>query len=100
MYKIAGLSGAIGLMLMMIMLLDRSEALHLNGKQCTSIEGVYLGLSGCRAGRYCTDVHECVSCPTAPAAGDCRAVDGEDGCCTAAFLQNCPDNPFNCTAGY
>jgi hypothetical protein len=97
MYKAVGFCGFVGLLLVMFALIDRADAMHLNGKQCTSIRGVYLGLSGCRSGRYCADIHECVSCPAAPAAGDCDAVDGEDGCCTAAFLSNCPADPFNCT---
>ena len=100
MYKIAGLCGFVGILVMAASLILRAEQLHLNGAECSSIDGLYLGLSGCRAGRYCADDYHCTACPVSPVEEECDAVDGEDGCCTAAFLRNCPANPFNCTTDF
>jgi hypothetical protein len=106
-YRCVGFAGFVGLLVLMTVLMERADSLHLNGKQCTSIKGIYLGMSGCRVGRYCTTENECVSCPAAAGVassgplglGECDAVDGEQGCCGAAFLRNCPTNPFNCSSG-
>jgi hypothetical protein len=101
-YRMIGFAGFSGLLLLLVILLVRADEHHLNGKSCTSIKGIYLGMSGCRVGRYCGLEYECVACPTVTvgttlALDECGAIDGQEGCCTAAFLRNCPASAFNCS---
>jgi hypothetical protein len=100
--RMIGCAGFVGILMIGMLLMIRAEHLHLNGKQCTSIKGIYLGISGCRVGRYCTLHNECVSCPTVAAGttlpvDKCDAIDGEAGCCSATFARHCPASPFNCS---
>ena len=94
---------AAGLVLMMVVyLMKRSTDLHLNGNSCTSIEGTYFGVSGCPEGRYCGHENYCVSCPAVAggvvlALDECDAIDGKGGCCSVAFLHNCPASLFDCS---
>ena len=102
-HRVIGCSCSFGLIVTCFLLVIRARKLHyLTGTQCTSIEGTYLGVSGCHIGMYCDLGNDCESCPTvAPgttlALEECYAIDGERGCCTDAFVQNCPQSPFDCS---
>lgn len=54
--------------------------------QCSAI-------TDCQAGSYCDSEPACYDCGFI-SPGQCDAIDGN--CCSADFLHNCPNNPYNC----